>query len=68
LFIDNDTGLCLPASIQETAFGQLAVQGGVPLCTAVPALPAAAPVLLMLLLTSAALWRHRGGTFVARHW
>ena len=59
LFIDNDTGLCLPVSIQETAFGQLAVQGGVPLCTAVPALPAAAPVLLMLLLTSAALWQHR---------
>ena len=32
LGIDNDTGLCLPSSIQETAFGQLAVQGGVPLC------------------------------------
>ena len=34
LLIDGDTGLCLPPAIQETAFGRLAVDAGVPLCDA----------------------------------
>ena len=32
LGLDSDTGLCLPPSLQETAFGQTAVRLGVPLC------------------------------------
>ena len=32
LGLDSDTGLCLPPSLQETAFGQAAVRLGVPLC------------------------------------
>ena len=34
LFIDGDTGLCLPAEIQDTVFGRLAIGNYVPLCTA----------------------------------
>ena len=40
LSIDGDTGLCIPAQIQDTVFGRLAInQNGVPLCGAVPTLP-----------------------------
>ena len=34
LSIDGDTGLCLPAEIQDTVFGRLAIGNYVPLCTA----------------------------------
>ena len=34
LEIDGDTGLCLPAEIQDTVFGRLAIGNYVPLCTA----------------------------------
>ena len=46
LTIDGDTGLCLPRQIQETVFGRLAVEQGVPLCADVPALPIGAVWLL----------------------
>ena len=43
LSIDGDTGLCILPQIQDTAFGRLAIdQNGVPLCGAVPTLPALA--------------------------
>ena len=33
LFIDGDTGLCLPTEIQDTEFGRLAIDNNnVPLC------------------------------------
>ena len=41
LRIDSDTGLCLPPEIQDTVFGQLALDENVLLCAAVTALPAA---------------------------
>ena len=50
LSIDNDTGLCLPPEIQDTVFGQLAVEKNVPLCDAVTALPLAALWVLALAL------------------
>ncbi len=34
LSIDGDTGLCLPAQIQDTVFGRMAIGNFVPLCTA----------------------------------
>ena len=50
LRIDGGTGLCLPPEIQDTVFGQLALNDGVPLCAAVTALPPAASWVLALAL------------------
>ncbi len=54
LTIDGDTGLCLPRQIQETVFGRLAVDQGVPLCADVPALPIGAVWLLAASLAASA--------------
>ena len=58
LRIDDDTGLCLPPEIQDTVFGQLALDEDVPLCAAVTALPPAALWLLALALVVLGLSRH----------
>ncbi len=50
LRIDGDTGLCLPPEVQDTVFGQLALDEDVPLCAAVTALPLAALWVLALAL------------------
>ena len=59
LRIDSDTGLCLPPEIQDTVFGQLALDENVPLCAAVTALPLAA--LWVLALALAVLGLRRNG-------
>ena len=58
LRIDSDTGLCLPPEIQDTAFGQLALDENIPLCAAVTALPLAALWVLALALVALGLRRH----------
>ena len=58
LRIDGDTGLCLPPEIQDTVFGQLALDQNVPLCAGVTALPPAALWLLALALVVLGLSRH----------
>ena len=58
LRIDSDTGLCLPPEIQDTVFGQLALDENVPLCAAVTALPPAALWVLALALVALGLRRH----------
>ena len=59
LRIDSDTGLCLPPEIQDTVFGQLALDENVLLCAAVTALPAATLWALALALVVLGL-RRRG--------
>ena len=59
LRIDGDTGLCLPPELQDTVFGQLALDEDVPLCAAVTALPPA--TLWVLALALAALGLRRNG-------
>ena len=54
LTIDGATGLCLPQRIQETVFGRLAIEQGVPLCADVPALPIGAVWLLAAWLAASA--------------
>ena len=58
LRIDSDTGLCLPPEMQDTVFGQLALDENVPLCAAVTALPLAASWVLALALVALGLRRH----------
>ena len=58
LRIDSDTGLCLPPEIQDTVFGQLALDENVPLCAAVTALPLAALWVLALALVVLGLRRN----------
>ena len=57
LSIDDDTGLCLPPRIQDTAFGRLAIENDVPLCNTVPALPGAALWILAVALVMVGLRR-----------
>ena len=58
LTIDSGTGLCLPPEIQDTVFGQLALDEDVPVCAAVPALPPAGLWVLALALVLLALRRN----------
>ena len=58
LAIDGDTGLCLPPEIQDTVFGQLALDWNVPLCATVTTLPPAASWVLALALVLLALRRN----------
>ena len=58
LAIDSDTGLCLPPELQDTVFGQLALDRDVPLCAAVTTLPPAALWVLALALVLLGLRRN----------
>ena len=62
LRIDSDTGLCLPSELEDTVFGQLALDQDVPSCAAVTTLPPAALWVPALALAFALLALRRRGT------
>ena len=66
LLIDSDTGLCLPPELQDTVFGQLALDEDVPMCAAVTALPPATSWVLALALVVLGLHRLANGSRVGR--